>query len=404
MKIQFLINSLTSGGAERVAVNLFNNLSKEHSIYFYTILKDKYYKLNKNIKYESLTIISENNGNILFFIAITISFFIYLFKTLKNKPDLLISFLEISNFLNIMAGKLVKTKTIISVRTNPLLMYPNNTLYGKYHNLLIKLLYPRADKVIVVSKEIENILIKCYKIPKGNIKTIYNPHDINLYLKLSKEPFEDVYKELFEDSFVFINIGRLTEAKGQWFLIRAFKKVVDNYPNTKLIILGEGELRGKLEELINKLNLQNNVYLLGLQSNPFKFLKHSHCFVFPSLWEGFPNVLVESLSLNIPVISTDCKTGPREILCPEIDIDEDINYPYYGKYGILTKPFPREMIFKSLNEKPLIDEENMLADLMINIIENEELRKRYSNGLERALDFNVDNIINEWEKLFKEIL
>ena len=185
-------------------------------------------------------------------------------------------------------------------------------------------------------------------------------------------------------------------------LIRAFKKVVEKYPNSKLIILGKGELKKDLENLIKKLKLENNVYLLGFHKNPFKFLKNSHCFVFSSLWESFGQVLVEALTFNLPIISTDCETGPREILAPELDLEEKINYPYFGKYGILIEPFPRKFIFKDLKEKPLIKQEKQLSDLMIKIIQDNSLRKKYSNGLKRAKDFDIDKIIKKWEKVIIE--
>ena len=403
-KIQFLINSLISGGAERVAVNLFSKLSKKYDIHFYIILNDIFYKTPKSIKFKPLSNYSIKQGNIKFLSAILKSFFKYLKETQKNNPDLLISFLEISNFLNILVAKITGEKVIISVHCNPNNMYPKYTLYGKVHRTLIKLLYPNVDKIITVSKQIEQILIKNYNIPKEKIKTIYNPHPINKYQKLANEPLEKKYQKIFKDSFVFINIGRLTEPKGQWFLIRAFKKVSKKYPNAKLIILGEGELKEKLQELINKLNLQDKVFLLGRQDNVFKFLKNSHCFVFSSLWEGLPNTVIEALSINLPIISTDCKTGPREILCPELDIEEKIYYPYYGKYGILTKPFPRKFIFKSLEEEPLIEEEKLLSELMVKMIENESLRKKYSSGLERAKDFDVDKIVKEWENVIDSLI
>ncbi|WP_456472559.1 glycosyltransferase [Methanocaldococcus sp.] len=402
-KIQFLINSLISGGAERVSVNLFNNLSKKYNIYFYTILNDVFYRPPKNIKFKSLTNYSIKQGNKKFLLAILISFFKYLKEIKKNNPNLLMSFLEISNFLNILVAKITKKRVVISIRTNPENYKKKKTLKNRIYNKIIKL-YPKADKIITVSKEIEQILIKNYKIPKEKIKTIYNPHPIKEYQKLSEEPLEEKYQKIFKDSFIFINIGRLTEAKGQWFLIRAFKKVSEKHPEAKLIILGEGELRKQLEELIKKLNLQEKVFLLGRQDNVFKFLKNSHCFVFPSLWEGLPNTVIEALSINLPIISTDCKTGPREILAPELDIEEKINYPYYGKYGILTEPFPRRYIFKTLDEEPLIEEEKLLAELMIRMIEDEKLRERYSNGLERAKDFDVEKIVKEWERVIEEVL
>ena len=253
--------------------------------------------------------------------------------------------------------------------------------------------FRESINTITNEKELKKIFLL------NNITHLYNPANIKFYISRSKEPLEQKYQNIFKNSFVFINIGRLTEAKGQWFLIRSFKEVVEKYPNAKLIILGEGELKEKLQDLINKLNLQNNVHLLGMQKNPFKFLKHSNCFVFPSLWEGLPNTVIEALSLNIPIISADCKTGPREILCPELNIDNNIDYPYFGKYGILTKPFPRMFIWEDLDEKPLIEEEKKLFDLMIKMIEDENLKTRYSNGLERAKDFDIGKISKEWEKL-----
>jgi len=403
MKIQFLINSLISGGAERVATTLLNELSKKgYKIKLYTLEKDRHYTINKEIQYKILSNFTTNTPVFIKALYLPVSLTKYFIETIKNKPDVLISFLELSNFINIFVGKvLINRKVVVSTRINPLIMYPNETIYGRIHNTLIKLLYPKADKVIAVSKKIRDILSNQYNIPREKIEVIYNPHNIQNYLKLSEEPIEDEYKEIFNYSFVFITIGRLTEQKGQWFLIRAFKKVVEAHSNAKLIILGEGELRKELEDLIRKLNLGNKVFLIGVHKNPFKFLKNSQCYVFPSLWEGLPNTLIEALTLNLPVISTDCETGPREILAPELDIDKKIDYPYFGRYGILIKPFSREYIFKDLEEKPLIEQEKQLAELMIRMIENEELRKRYSNGLERARDFDMDRIIRKWEEVIR---
>ena len=86
-------------------------------------------------------------------------------------------------------------------------------------------------------------------------------------------------------------------------------------------------------------------FSLDVQENVFPFLKKSDCFIFTSLWEGLPMTLIEALSMNLPIISTDCKTGPREILCPEIDLKKEIQYPYLGEYAVLIQPFPYEMIF-----------------------------------------------------------
>lgn len=84
-----------------------------------------------------------------------------------------------------------------------------------------------------------------------------------------------------------------------------------------------------------------------------------------------------------------------------MDIEEDVEYPYFGRYGILIKPFPREYLFKDLEKRPLIEQEKVLAELMIRMIEDEELRRRYSRGLERARDFDIEGIIRRWEEVIR---
>jgi len=404
-KILILIEKLMSGGgAEKIASILGTHLNKKgYKVYYLTFydfepkyyFEGEYYSLNEKVNNSIFSKFKK-----LFVRAKKISEFC------KQKDiDVVISFMETANFPAILSKILFnnKSKIITTIHTNPEIYFLKKNIPYVF---FIKILYPFSDLIITVSKEAKNTLISKYNFSKidQKIKVLYNGYNISEYIEKSKEPLENKYKKLFKNSFVFINIGRLMEPKGQWFLIRSFKKVIEKYSNAKLIILGEGKLREKLQELINKLNLQNNVYLLGRQKNPYKFLRHSDCFVFSSLWEGFPNVLVEALSLNLPIISTDCKTGSREILCPELDIGNEVKYPYYGKYGILTKSFLKKFIWESLDKKPLIKEEKIFADLMIKIIEDEKLRKKYFNGLERARDFDIEKIIKEWDILINKII
>lgn len=111
--------------------------------------------------------------------------------------------------------------------------------------------------------------------------------------------------------------------------------------------------------------------------------------------------LIEALSMNIPIISTDCKTGPREILSPELDLNKTVNYPYYGNYAILTQPLPNELLFKNLKEVPLLKSEEILVESMIKIIEDKNLRMDYSNGQKIARNFDKEKILSQWNKLLK---
>ncbi len=414
-KILILVESLkVGGGSERFAAILGSKLyDKDYDISYLTLMDEKpkyqfkgdYYTLNEGYIY----------GNIF---KRTMDLFRYAPKIAKLCEELgigtIISVSEVANFHAVLSRWLYgnKVNIIISQHINPEIFLDN-----KLKTSLIKFFYPRADKTICVSKEIEKILNEKYDVQ--NTQTIYNMMDIKENIKLSQEELPRKYEKYFsangkEETFNFINLGRLARQKGQWFLIRSFKRVVNQHPNAKLFILGEGILRNELEKLINKLELEENVYLLGEQKNIFPFLKKCDCFILSSLWEGLPLVLIEALSLDLPVISTDCKTGPREILCPELDLNgsDDINksnagtnkesvYPYYCKYGILNQPFNDKLIFKTLEEESLDESEIMLSKLMIKIIKNRSLKEKYSDSRILSDDFDEEKIIKSWEGLLK---
>ena len=246
----------------------------------------------------------------------------------------------------------------------------------KYLNLLIRIAYSSniVNKIVTVSEEINDILEKAYGINRNRLKTIYNGIEID-YIKEKQEDKIENYKDIFdnEDIIKFITIGRLREQKGHRYLIEAFSKVKEKIIESKLIIIGEGPLRSDLERLINELALKNDVYLLGIKRNPYKYLGKSDIFILPSLFEGLPNVMLEALACGLPVISTDCKTGPKEIL-------ED------GKYGFLVN-------VKNAND--LAEKMNLLAN-------DKNLLNEFSKiSLKRAEDFDSRKIINEWINLIE---
>lgn len=393
-KILILVESLkVGGGSERFAATLGTKLyEKGYDISYLTLMeespkyefKGEYYTLNEGYIYTNV---------------IKRSFDLFRFAPKITKIcqeleiDTVISVSEVANFHAVLSRWLYgnKVKIIISQHMNPEIF-----LKSKLKSSLIKFFYPRADKTVCVSKEIERILNEKYGVK--NTQTIYNMMNIRENIESSLRQIPDDFKKLFKDKnkFNFINLGRLARQKGHWFLIRSFRRVVDHEPNAQLFILGEGVLRGDLEELITKFELNSNVYLLGEQKNIFPFLKNSDCFILSSLWEGLPLVLIEALSLNLPIISTDCKTGPREILCSHVDLAKELDYPHYCEYGLLNRPLENELIFNDLNEISLNESEIMLSELMIKIIKDESLREKYSNGRNRSDQFDIEKIMNVW--------
>ena len=199
---------------------------------------------------------------------------------------------------------------------------------------------------------------------------------------------------------LFITIGRLIQQKGQWHLIRAFTQVVKQYPRATLLILGEGEYRDKLQTLIADCDLQDHVFLLGNHSNVYQFLNQADVFVFSSLWEGMPNTMLEALAVGLPIVSTDCISGPREIIAPELDINEDIAYPYTNQLGILTKtPENLPPIWNAPTTTPLTKEEAQLATAILAMSEHKNANTNNTHHT-RAHDFAYEQIMQEWEKLF----
>jgi glycosyltransferase involved in cell wall biosynthesis len=370
-KITIVINSLKlGGGAEKVASTIGNELSKrgyEVSFLVFTSIKNEY-KYQGNYVNIGKGIKTRNSIEALFAI------FKRAWRIKKyckeNNIDTIISFMEEANFASIISKKLFRNniKVIASVHRDP------DTIKSKAKKIS-KFLYSKASKIVVVSNGIKIKLEQELKL--NNIQTIYNPVDFKKIEQLKEEDVTELSENIFRDNFIFINIGRLIKTKNQEFLIKAFKEINNKYSNTKLIILGDGELRIRLEKIIKDFNLTGQVFLLGNQKNVYKYLNRSNCFISSSYKEGLGISAVEALNLKLPIIAVDC-LGLREVLSPELNKVESIHYPYINNSGVLIE-----------NNK------NQLKEEMESII-----KKQYhftsGNEIKR---FDLNKIVNEWERL-----
>jgi glycosyltransferase involved in cell wall biosynthesis len=396
VKLYFLINSLAGGGAEKVAVRLSEHLSTSA---FILLERDIKYKTDKPIFFLS------NHSAKMSPIIKTLSIPIYAYKLSKllEEPSLVVSFLERANFVNIISKLFKKHKAIISVRMD---QQTGHVGLRKLNKLLVRILYPKADLIIAVSHGVKQSLINL-GIEEEKIKVIYNSYPIDEIRELAKEPLGS-YEEIFKHP-VLITAGRLTKQKGQWYLLRVFKALKEKHRDLKLVILGEGELKDHLVGLSEGLGLKTyvwdrdelsesfDVYFLGFQKNPFKFIARSKLFVFPSLWEGFPNALVEAMACGVPVISSDCESGPREILAPNTDFNYQTQKPEFAEYGVLMPVF--EVKYKTAKE-PLEEKEIVWIETVDKLLEDENLRKSYSEKAKRrAEDFRIEKIVEEWKEV-----
>lgn len=387
--VYFLINSLAGGGAERVVVNLSKFLPIR-----------KIFLLERDVQYETnlpLEFISNHNKEKN---PILKTLFIPLYvKSLANAintGDLVVSFLERSNFVNVLSKTLRPHKAVISVRIT------EDEFRGlkSINKQLMKFFYPKADLVIAVSKGVAQYLEEKYKVPKDKLAIIYNPVDVEKIQALVKEPTEIDFNPYI------ITVGRLTEAKGQWFLLKVFKEVKKMFPELKLLIFGDGELNSYLVNFSESIGLKTylwnrdrlmldyDVYFMGFSKNPFKYISKAQAFLLTSLWEGFPNALIEALACGVCVISSDCKSGPREILAPDTDFRFQTREPEFAKYGILM---------------PVFEEDNQeivraWVETIKRVLTDEGLRERYSKvGPKRAEDFRIEKIVDEWRRILSAI-
>lgn len=398
-KIGLFIPALARGGAERVISILSKEISKDKSIDLKLILVDDT-RIDYDYGGEKVSLgINLPRENLM----LPKNIFLRLFhlyrwhrklKAIKNEQnfDQVISFLTYSNLINITSRK--KEKVIISVRSFPSEL--TKGIFGKFNKLFLKLFYKKADLIIAVSEIIKKDLVENFKIDKDKIHVIYNPINNREVAESSTKELEKKYRTIFKNPSI-INVGRLTHAKAQWHLIRGFKNIKEKIPNAQLIILGEGELEIYLKALAKDSGLEKNIHFLGFQKNPFKFIKNSDIFVFPSIYEGFGNVIIESMACGKPIISSDCRAGPREILAPKTNLAYSTKKPEYADYGILIPVCDGKK--RSVDEK-LTKEEEILADEIIKLLKNCKLRKKYeSKSKKRVKDFEMKKIVREWTEI-----
>lgn len=397
MKLLFLISSLHRGGAERVLSQMSQNFPNDVEC---TVLLNKKAPGDYPFKGEIITLGIEDE----FKMSLGFQLKVFLrrlrvLRKLKKSGEYCacISFMDSSNFANILSGH-KKCKVIVSVHIS--YTGVRSKIYKWFVIPVASFLYRFADTIVVVSGAIENELVNNMHINADKVRVVYNAFNIRQLLDKAQRPIEDEnIIEFIKDSFVYINMGRLTHQKGHTHLIRAFSKVKMQCENAKLIIMGDGKEREYLKGIVKSYNLEDCVKILSFQSNPHNVLAACDAYVFPSLWEGYGNALCEALICGLPCVASDCQAGPREILAPDTDIDyQNKDKIEYAKYGILIPVCSGKRYTQQ--QDALEREEELLAEAMILLQEDKALYGKYKNAAnERAAQLDIKPIMQEWMDL-----
>ena len=387
-KIMILSRSLSFGGAERVATNLATYLSKTYEVIL-VVIDGSNNTYGTTVETIDLGLSIKNKGSRVDWYRQLIS------KVNKIKKERnithTISFLSEPDLANALTGK--HSKTIVSVRNKQ-----SALVKGNIKKIRDKILFSKVDDIVALSQMVKHDLVKNYNVDESKVKVIYNTCDKEaIKRKVAESDLTEDEITVFESSDkVVVTAGRLSKQKGQWHLIRAFSKVVEELHDAKLVILGEGEKEEYFKTLIKELNLQKNVFLLGYKANPYVYLEKADLFAFSSLFEGLGNILLEAMACGVPIISTDCDSGPRELLHPNSNIEDTgkAQEVIYGEYGILVPVCDGNEY--SANEK-LTQEEVMYSQALIKLLTDKSLLSRYKEkSKERGDDFFVHKIVQQW--------
>lgn len=231
----------------------------------------------------------------------------------RERPAALLATLSNANVVALLAARLSGVRTRVVIREACTL----STIEGEpalktYVARLMRWTYSWADSIVVISDGVGDDLVSFLGVSRNRMKTIYNPAITRDFDARSREPVDHPWLAPGAPPLI-VAVGRLTTQKDFPTLVRAFSRVRTR-SQARLMIIGEGKDRVALEALVKSLGLQDQVDLLGFVDNPWRYMRAAAVFVMSSRWEGFGNVLVEAMACGVPVVSTDCPSGPREIL------------------------------------------------------------------------------------------
>jgi glycosyltransferase involved in cell wall biosynthesis len=278
--------------------------------------------------------------------------------------DTIISFLYAANTVNYFS--LGRGKKILSIRG-----YREFIFKGELYSFMLK----RVDNILVQTMRMKKEFSERFHVNTSKIGVLENPFNEETIVAESNKNIEESIEIFVTNHKTICTVGAYKQDKGFWHLIKAFVLVKEKVPNAGLVFIGHnGEMEQRIKDMVEKTKYREDVLFLGYKLNPFKYIKKCDLYVCSSLYEGFPNALVEAMICGIAVISTDCKMGPREILADET-LDEKLISDYeLVEYGVLVPNF-NDVIDLDVNN--IEANEVIMANAITKLLLDDELRNFY---------------------------
>jgi glycosyltransferase involved in cell wall biosynthesis len=326
------------------------------------------------------------------------------------KCDVSVSHLEGADYINLLSKG--REKAIVLIQGSK--VYDRNisgAVGWLRKQVLMPWLYRRADKMVTVSRDIIPEMTEVFGVPRHKLSAINNSFEVEHVRARSLEPLDAATQAVYDSAPVLVTSGRLAIQKNQAPLLDIFAALLKRQP-AKLVFIGDGELRDELLAHARHLDLRvyqamdnppaltpdYDVYFVGLQQNPFKYIRPATAFVFPSAWEGFPLALGEAMTCGIPVMSTDCPTGPREMLAPTVEAPKTpLRHAEWAEFGILMP-----MLTEPESLQPDIA---CWTDAISQLLGDAETRQRLGAAARfRSNDFTHQRIFGQWKALIDGLL
>lgn len=375
-RIALFISQLNSGGAERVVSRAAQILSETYEVEVIV-----FGATSSSYVFDcSVFSLGTNPTKCLFMKPIVfLRRLVNLNKLIsKRHYSAVISFLDTPNILNALIAK-KDCKTIISVRNFEFqsASIVSNTL----RHLLYKHLLNNVDYIATVSQEIARYISEKYRVTSNKLVTLYNPYNKSQITKLSLEGRVNKV----DNTFRVVTMGRIMYQKGYWHLVKSVNLLHNQGYPIELYIIGQEYDNGKIRNMVDSIDSTRYIHFVGELINPFPLILSADVYVQSSIFEGFPNALVEAMVCGKPVISTDCSSGPSEILGNTLKIDKGFKL---AEYGVLVDSFDGKENYDIYHIESA--DINLSAAIEFMIIHEDE-RKRYaSQSYTRSEVFNED--------------